>query len=217
MIRLNKPKMVAALALATAIPAIGAVGGASASSYGETPRAEASYEVTYKNLTTGQYQTPPNFIAHNRDIDVFSIGHPASSGVQAVAENGGVPVLARELEGLLEGRTGTSGVGASAPIAPGEEVTFSFTTDAQRLSLVSMLICTNDGFAGLDSARLPIRDNKTQTRNLRGYDAGTERNTEMRADLVPAPFCGDGEGRTAECAPDHGCRHRLRVLQQLWP
>ncbi len=215
MIRLKKSKMVAALALVTATGTLAGVGSAGASSSGHDPATQVTYEVTYKNLTSGQYLTPPNFAAHNRDVDVFSRGHKASPGVQAVAENGGVPVLAAELEQLLEGRVGTSGVGADGPIAPGEQVSFQFTTDATRLSVVSMVICTNDGFAGLDSTRLPTRDGRTRTRSIRAYDAGTEINTEMRADLVPAPFCGEGEGAT-ESNPElaeNGVIRRHRTLR----
>lgn len=212
--RSRRPKL-ALLALATAIPTFAAVGGAAASSESYKPAQSATYEVSYKNVTSGQYLTPPNFAAHNRDLDVFQVGRPASAGLQAVAENGGVLVLAAELDAALEGRTGTSGVGAEGPIAPGEEVSFSFTTEATRLSVVSMLICTNDGFAGLDSQRLPRREGQTRTRRVRAYDAGTEINTELRADLVGAPFCGPGEG-TGKSNPElaeNGVVRRHRTLQ----
>ena len=52
-----------------------------------------------------------------------------------------------------------------------------------------MLICTNDGFAGLDSRPLVMPEGATFTYGARAYDAGTEVNTELDADLVPAPFC----------------------------
>jgi hypothetical protein len=45
-----------------------------------------------------------------------------------------------------------------------------------------MLICTNDGFTGLDSVRLPAR--KLIVYSV-GYDARTEMNTEDFADIVP--------------------------------
>lgn len=44
-----------------------------------------------------------------------------------------------------------------------------------------MLICTNDGFIGLDRAELPA---SSETFTLRGYDAGSEENTEMSVDIV---------------------------------
>lgn len=173
--------MAAALALATAASGAAASGG------------EVTYEATLTN-TTGNYLTPPNFAAHTKDASLFQVNRPASPGVQAVAENGGVPVLAAEIAGAVDAAgIGDSGIGGDAPIPPGGSVTFEFTTSADRLSIVSMLICTNDGFAGLDSKALPKGHAAKQYR-LQGYDAGTEINTERRADLVPAPFCQLGSG-----------------------
>ncbi len=110
------------------------------------------------------------------------------------------PILAAELEAAIDNAgLGTSGVGADAPIAPGQASTFTVTVTSNetKFSLVSMIICTNDGFVGADQKRLPRADGETVTYTLRGYDAGTEINTENRADLVPAPFCGDGQGTGA--------------------
>lgn len=162
-----------------------------------------TYTVTFRNITEGQYFTPPNFAAHERDVEVFHRNRAATPGVQAVAENGGVPVLAAELNAALDQTgLGISGVGADAPIGPGEEVSFEFSTNFSRLSVVSMLICTNDGFGGLDTWQLPSRDGQSKRTRLAAYDAGTEINTELNADLVPAPFCdGDGAG-TGESNPE---------------
>lgn len=185
-------------AVAFAMMVLAALPSGAASATGSTPAEEATYTVTIRNLTGGQYLTPPNFAAHSRDVDVFQAGEAASSGVQAVAENGGVDVLAGQLQEAVDNAgLGVSGVGADAPIPPGGESTFEFSTTESRLSIVSMIICTNDGFAGLDSRPLPHRDGQTKIYRLGDYDAGTEINTELRQDLVPAPFCGDGDGSTA--------------------
>ena len=155
-----------------------------------------TYRVTFTNNTSGQYFTPPNFAVHSDAADVFDIREPASPGVQAVAENGSVPILAAELtEAIDNAGLGVSGVGATAPIAPGETVSFDITSNERKFSLVSMIICTNDGFTGADSKRLPRTAGETISYDLRGYDAGTELNTENLTDIVPAPFCGGtGEG-----------------------
>ena len=186
-------------ALSLAIPITGNAAGASPGAQNrgshQQPNQEATYTVTLRNVSESQYLTPPNFAAHTRSVDVFQRGHSASAGVQAVAENGAVPTLAAELKAAIDDTGGgVSGIGGPGPIAPGEERIFEFTTSADRLSIVSMLVCTNDGFAGLDSKRLPGRDGGSRWYKLRGYDAGTEINTEMRVDTVPAPFCDlDGE------------------------
>ncbi len=161
---------------------------------------DVRYEVTFENLTHGQYFTPPNFALHNPYADVFDRGEEASNGVRQVAENGAVPVLAEELAAAIDANgLGVSGVGFTegvepGPIGPGEAVTFEITGSERHLSIVSMIVCTNDGFAGLDGRRVPGRDGQTRTYYLRGYDAGTEVNTEARGDIVPAPFCGEGDG-----------------------
>lgn len=56
------------------------------------------------------------------------------------------------------------------------------------LSWASMLICTNDGFTGVDKLKLPSEAGQTVTIETQAYDAGTELNTELFADLVPP--CG---------------------------
>jgi hypothetical protein len=48
-----------------------------------------------------------------------------------------------------------------------------------------MLICTNDGFTGLDTVRLPQVVGETITLYSDAYDAGSEINTEDFADIVP--------------------------------
>ena len=53
---------------------------------------------------------------------------------------------------------------------------------AKFLSFASMLICTNDGFTGLDTIRLST---KNMTVFSVAYDARTETNTEDFADIVP--------------------------------
>ncbi len=198
--------------LAVLFPTVAATATAGASQHAQP----ATYRATLTNTTDGQWLTPPNWAAHSGAVDVFQVGRPASPGVQAVAENGGVPVLAAELEGAVDSAgLGISGVGADAPIPPGASVTFEFTTDQYKFSLVSMIICTNDGFAGLDARNLPFRDGQTRHYNVRDYDAGTEINTELRADIVPAPFCGDGGG-TGESNPalaEDGVIKRHRTLR----
>ena len=163
-----------------------------------------NYSVSVENLTGGQYFTPLNFAAHGRNADVFSVGRAPSPGVAAVAELGQVDVLAAELTAAIdELGLGVSGVaaGEAGPIGPGETRNFEFTTTEGRLSIVSMVICTNDGFAGLDSKRLPGHEGQSRTYYLRAYDAGAELNTENRADIVPAPFC-NGPGGTGEDQPE---------------
>lgn len=159
--------------------------------------AEKTYRVTVTNLTSGQPMTPFVVAAHSGSTSIFDAGSPASPGLQAVAENGMVPVLVAELE--ANDRVGAVSVAGSAPVAPGESVSTEITSTpgARKISVSGMLICTNDGFAAIDAGQLNS-NGKAQTLYGFAYDAGTEVNTENYADLVPP--C-DGLGQTGATNP----------------
>ena len=155
----------------------------------------AHYEVTVRNATTGQPFTPPVLVAHGGGFDLFEVGQPASSAVQGLAENGDVPEVAAAADGAPSVRAVVVG---DAPVAAGAEATYDLLTHpgAQRLTVASMLICTNDGFTGLDGEALPRRVGESVTIALGAYDAGTEVNTEDFDDLVPpcGPLTGVDSG-----------------------
>jgi len=150
---------------------------------------DATYRITIINLTPGQAFTPPVIATHSRSINIFTLGEEASMLVQEVAENGNNSPLVMALE--ANGRVEDVVVGM-VPLVPANDpgiTAFShiavFTIsaeDAKFISFISMLICTNDGFTGLDSVRLP---KKSITLLARAYDARTEMNTEDFSDMVP--------------------------------
>ena len=49
---------------------------------------ETRYEVTITNITRGQIISPPIVISHNEDFQLFSLGHPAPTGLAELAEDG---------------------------------------------------------------------------------------------------------------------------------
>jgi hypothetical protein len=147
-----------------------------------------TYEITIYNLTGGQPLTPPVAVTHRRSADVFEVGDPASSGVKEIAENGNLPPLVSALEGSRHVSDVVVAVaGDPPPVLPGGSVTFQIGAEdgAQFFSFVSMLICTNDGFTGLDSKKLPNKIGEQLAFETAGYAAGTEINTEDFADIVP--------------------------------
>jgi hypothetical protein len=150
------------------------------------------FEITVSNLTDGQLTTPFVVATHRSANAVFRPGRPASAGLQSLAENGGVPDLVAELGAAR--KVGTVAVLGSGPVAPGTSVTSTVVVDDgyRRLSVAGMLICTNDGFGGVNGMRLPTRVGATATAYGDAYDAGTEVNTELYADLVP-PCDGIGQ------------------------
>ncbi|MDH3425671.1 MAG: spondin domain-containing protein, partial [Acidimicrobiia bacterium] len=129
------------------------------------PTASASngvrtYTVTITNDTGGQPMTPPLASTHKQNAGVFGAGEQATFGVQQIAENG-------NLEAAIAEREGNNGVAdfvigfpvpeMPGPLHPGETTTFEITSTegANRFSFVAMLVCTNDGFTGVDSVKLP--------------------------------------------------------------
>ncbi len=175
-IGLRKPALAVAAAIAVAALALVAVAASPAAG-----QQNVTYNVTIENLTSGQPFTPPVVAAHTSGMDVFEVGQAASAEVQAIAENGNNDPLVALLGGsaaVVDSATGT------APVKPGESATITVEAPAgSLLSVVFMLICTNDGFSGVDSMTLAASGSESVDANA--YDAGTETNTEDFADIVP--------------------------------
>jgi len=165
------------------------------------------YEVTVTNLTVGQPLTPFVLATHRGDHGIFREGRAASEGLQQLSENGGVPVLAAELAGRH--RVGTVAVVGAAPIAPGASVTSTvlITDRRERVSLAGMLVCSNDGFAGIDGAELPEHVGDSSMLAAAAYDAGTEINTEAYADIVPPCDGMGGSGMSNPALAEGGVVH----------
>jgi hypothetical protein len=153
------------------------------------PAGRAEYEVTVQNLTAGQPMTPPAVAIHRPAISLFEVGEPANEAIREIAENGNLdPAVA-----LLSNSVHVSDFGAAfgpsgiPPLLPGETTGITLVSErgAKLVSFAAMLICTNDGFTGIDDVRLPAGVGESVTVYGDAYDAGTEINTEDFADIVP--------------------------------
>jgi hypothetical protein len=153
----------------------------------------ATYEVTISDLTAGQPLTPPVVATHRAATSMFTVGQPASFALKEIAENGNLAPMISQVE---SDKHVADSAAASAPLVPaglpgsamfGDSVTLTVSASegAKFLSFASMLICTNDGFTGVDSLRLPKDVGDAVIVRSAGYDAGTELNTEDFADIVP--------------------------------
>jgi len=152
-----------------------------------------TYEITFTNMSTGQPMTPPVVAIHDTSVRLYQTGQAASPEVQAIAENGDndpLVALATSLQGSGVSAAGVAAPDPAGPIGPGGSSTITLTTadDAQVLSVVTMIVCTNDGFTGVDSVALPATG--TSTFMAVSYDAGTEVNIIDADYWVPAPPCG---------------------------
>lgn len=160
--------------------------------------AQSSWRVTIENLTPAGSQplSPPLLAVHGKRVDVWSVGGIANHGVAAIAEDASNAVLESALGQLGGVRDVFTGAGGA--IAPGESR--SYTVDGRagrdRLTLLTMLVNTNDGFTGLDS--LQLRGKRTVLYRM-AYDAGSERNNELRA-FIPGPCCNNPFVRDPEGA-----------------
>ena len=156
-----------------------------------------TYEVTITNLTGGQPFTPALVATHKGNDEFFTVGKAASFGLQEIAENGNIPPMFGRVSGdnSFDDVVIQTGATGPPPIVPGETVTFTIEGGPpfNFLSWASMLICTNDGFTGVDTLKLPNDVGDSVSRYTEGYDAGTETNTELFADIVPP--CGPLTGQ----------------------
>lgn len=136
--------------------------------------------VSITNLTQGMTFTPRLLVAHTSAVDLFEPGTAAASaGLTSVAEGGDTSVLAAELDADTSNQRNQTFGGTLAPATTSSQYTFE-TNDHPYLSLVAMLIPTNDAFAGLDNWRIPTAPG-TYTVTLNAYDSGTEANDEINA------------------------------------
>ncbi len=158
----------------------------------------ASYTVTVRNLTYKQILSPVLAVTHNDDVALFEAGSAAGAGLTDVAEGGDTTQLHSELSGL----SSVTGIATSAGvIPPASAATFTLDGTADHISLVSMLVNTNDAIMAVDSAELPQHSGEYIKLYAITWDAGTETNNEMCSE-IPGPACGgnggspddDGEG-----------------------
>lgn len=156
-----------------------------------------TYEVTISNLTYNQVLSPPLAVTHVPSVHVYQVGEPASEGLEALAEGGDTSLLSTTLSdahGICDVTTG------DMPVPPGGSTAITIFGSSKRVvSVATMLVNTNDAFAGLDGMPLP-RAYATASRVIPAFDAGTEINDELCAN-VPGPACNgtgtdasDGEG-----------------------
>lgn len=157
--------------------------------YGSLAMAQqiADYEVTITNITGGQTFTPQLVITHEPAMRLFKLGDPASEELEILAEGGDTAPLTDAVSSFA---TDVQTIGGL--LGPGETTSIVVSGDSggDFLSVVSMLIPTNDTFVALNRVRLPAQG--AIARLVQAYDAGTEFNDQSCAN-IPGPRCG-GEG-----------------------
>lgn len=168
--------------------------------------------VKVQNLTHGSHFTPLLVAAHNATTHLFSSGTTASASLTAMAEGG-------DISGLVTDLSAASALLVQNPagglLAPGHSATTSVIntdgTDNNYLSIVAMVLPSNDGFIGVNSWRIPSAAG-TYMMPVFAYDAGTEANNELlgaamagapgNAGVPGAPSGSAGTGGTGAAGTD---------------
>lgn len=157
------------------------------------------YDVTITNVTRGQSFTPIAVVTHKAEISLFTPGAPAIAEIAVMAESGNLAPLLSLAAGLsdLVGPVAAS----EGLLAPGATTTIRVLRDKKfdHISVVAMLIPTNDTFIGINTIAAPKGKDAIHLSAI-AYDAGSEINDED-CNNIPGPVCGgigasddDGEG-----------------------
>ena len=168
-------------------------------------RGDREYEVTITNASATTF-TPILAVAHKAGLKLFEVGAPPSAALAEIAEGGDPAGLIADLA-LVPDEVGDvqTGAGLLKPgIAP-VVIELAAGRRFDRLSIVAMLLPTNDSFVGLQDVALPGKRGRSVTYHAIGYDAGSEPNDELCAN-IPGPRCG-GVGPS----PDVGGEGYVRV------
>lgn len=138
----------------------------------EKEKMSDAVEVTVTNITSGAYLTPILAVGHDGEQSkMFEFGSAASAELQAVAEGGNIEPIAATFNASSSQIVRNPHDGL---LGPGQSTTFKIARSHTRLSLIAMILPTNDGFVAANS--ILIREG---TQELYAIDAGTEANDEQ--------------------------------------
>ena len=164
------------------------------------------FKVTVTNLTSGEVFTPIMVATHKAGVKLFTLGAPASVELEQVAEAGDLAALEASLKA---NRKVLKVVDSGAPLPPGQSVTLIVEARGpfDHVSVVSMLVPTNDAFFAVNGADGPDAFKQSVVFYSPAYDAGTEANDELCANIPGPPNVCTGEGFNASRAGDGNFVH----------
>lgn len=141
----------------------------------------ADLSITVTNLTRGTWFTPLLVATHPASFKSFTEGSPASVAIQSVAEAGDTTGVQAQLPAGGSKVVDPNG----GPLKPGgtsapATLTGGAGTANSQLTLLAMMVPTNDGFIALNAIDIPTTAG-TYTYDVSAYDAGTEANDEKKA------------------------------------
>ncbi|MEP2654649.1 MAG: spondin domain-containing protein [Sedimentitalea sp.] len=186
------------------------------------PAAASTISVTITNNSgdNGVYFTPFLNVVHDGTYTPFEVGQAASSGLETLAELGGTAGAAAEaldasdpnrgIATLVEPTgVGDPAIGGPPVFDPGNSATLTFdlNSSSQYLTLLSMIIPSNDTFVSATFDLFDADGNLNLGTFAVGrdsvYDAGTEVNQTLGQAFNPA----DGNGPGALGEDENGTVH----------
>ncbi|WP_277750231.1 spondin domain-containing protein [Pseudoalteromonas sp. PS5] len=122
------------------------------------PVVDYEFSVSITNLTQAQPMSPIAVMLHQSG-HYFEVGNAASNELEKLAEGGDNSALLAQSMTMSSSTTET-------PVGPGSTSTISIKSETLanlKLSLLTMMVNTNDGFSGLnaiDVSTMPIGEKK---------------------------------------------------------
>jgi len=139
------------------------------------------FDVKVTNLTHGMYLSPVLVATHPAASSVYSLGSAASNNMKAMAEGGDSSGLQTELIGAGSDTPQILNGTVNNKIPPGgdaEQLGLSSSPGNDRITVVTKLMPTNDGFAALNAIILPTEPGR-YVYKMDAFDAGSEANDEL--------------------------------------
>lgn len=147
---------------------------------------ERIFQIELKNISNAVL-TPPIVALCPKKMRLVQVGEPASNEIEELAEGGNTDPLASKFE-----LSGCNHIQLTTAVGPGQTTSVELQgRPRDRLYIVAMLLPTNDAFIAGNGRHIRSLIHNGESR-LRAYDAGTEFNDELCAN-IPGPQCG-GEG-----------------------
>lgn len=163
---------------------------------GELTVERRSFSVEVLNLTHAQPFSPLALVSHRAGYQAWVDGESASTALEQLAEGGDNSAL---LMAAGEHSDHLGNASGSGPVGPGASAQLQLEVDADNeilLTLVTMLVNTNDAYTGLNALDVSeLAVGESLSLNTPVWDAGTEANSEASGS-IPGPADG-GEGFAA--------------------
>lgn len=161
-----------------------------------------AYSVQVTNLTHGQPMAPTAIVVHEPGYNMFVSSQAASLGLESLAEGGSPSMLISEAQDSIWFLDAVNTDGINPPGATTTVTTVlvpELDIDNVQLSVATMLVDTNDAFAGFnakDISNMAVGESRTFLAPV--WDAGTEANLETASTMPgPAATAAGGGGASA--------------------